>query len=60
MFKALPRWLASKIPDSIYNWIMAPTKESAKDVIGRFVKDPKLRALLEGGQLIDWNLQPDK
>jgi len=28
--------------------------------VGRFIKDKKLRAIIAGGQLIDWNLQPNK
>jgi len=35
-------------------------KENGVDVISKFIKDPKLIAILAGGQLIDWNLQPNK
>lgn len=33
---------------------------TAQEVVNEYVKDPKLRAVLSGGQLIDWNLAPDK
>jgi len=29
-------------------------------VVNKYIKDPKLRAIIAGGQLIDWNLQPNK
>eukprot|EP01062_Namystynia_karyoxenos_P049653 TRINITY_DN380_c1_g1_i1.p2 TRINITY_DN380_c1_g1~~TRINITY_DN380_c1_g1_i1.p2 ORF type:complete len:820 (+),score=279.49 TRINITY_DN380_c1_g1_i1:121-2580(+) len=33
---------------------------TAKQMVDQHVRDPRLRAILSGGQLIDWNLEPDK
>ncbi len=60
LWKLRPRWLAALVPNSLYNRVMAPTTETAEVVVNRFVKDKKLRALLSGGQLIDWNLKPNE
>jgi len=35
-------------------------RRTASEVVAEYVADPELRALLSGGQLIDWNLAPDK
>lgn len=50
--KQISRWLAG------LSWTLG--RRTAKEVVEEHVKDPELRALLSGGQLIDWNLSPDK
>jgi len=44
----------------ISSYLETYTKPSADEVLKRYFKDQRLIALLGGGQLIDWNLQPDK
>eukprot|EP01065_Artemidia_motanka_P038766 TRINITY_DN47610_c0_g1_i1.p1 TRINITY_DN47610_c0_g1~~TRINITY_DN47610_c0_g1_i1.p1 ORF type:complete len:822 (+),score=297.06 TRINITY_DN47610_c0_g1_i1:90-2555(+) len=39
---------------------MAVCQVTAKEMVHKFVNNPRLRAILTGGQLIDWNLEPDK
>jgi len=50
--KALSRMLA--------NIAQGYGRRTASEVVADYVNDPELRALLTGGQMIDWNLSPDK
>ena len=54
-YRLLPRFLGNWLRPYITKY----TSRTADDVLKSFFKDPKLIALLGGGQLIDWNLKPD-
>lgn len=69
----IPNYLmyAKLIPDSfpfagpLRSWLWQQLRKSQPEVsaatrVAQFVQDPKLRALLSGGQLIDWNLAPNR
>eukprot|EP01084_Bolivina_argentea_P317117 549790_1 len=47
----------------IYKTFIAPlmkyTKMTADEVVSQYIDDPKLRAILSGGQLLDWCLIPN-
>ena len=48
------------IINKLYAHTMEMAQFTAKEMVEKYVQDPELRAVLSGGQLIDWNLQPDK
>jgi phytoene dehydrogenase-like protein len=62
MLKILPQWLIKHTP--IGSWLYTRTEQhtsrTADEVVAEHISDPKLRALLSAGQLIDWNLEPDR
>ena len=58
--KLLPKWLLRLLKPALYAQILKYTSRTSEDVVSQFIKDPRLRALLSGGQLIDWNLRPSK
>ena len=69
----IPNFLmyAKLLPDSfpfarpLRGWLWQQLRKSqpelsASERVAQFVQDPRLRALLSGGQLIDWNLAPNR
>ena len=62
LLKALPEWLLRVV--ALRRWLLARLEREAgavaSDVVAACVSDPKLRALLSGGQLIDWNMVPSR
>jgi len=62
LLKALPDWILGIgfVRRFLVQTMQRSARETASEVIEQCVKDSKLRALLSAGQLIDWNLQPDK
>eukprot|EP00958_Prasinococcus_capsulatus_P023947 scaffold3674_cov371-Prasinococcus_capsulatus_cf.AAC.4 len=51
--KAIRGWLWDRVRDT-------RPEITAEEQVAKFVKDPALRALLSGGQIIDWNLAPNR
>lgn len=50
---------AGRLRSWLWSKVRARSPEvTARDKIAEYVKDPVLRALLSGGQMIDWNLAP--
>lgn len=55
-YRFLPSFFQNILLEELESYL-SPTAET---VINSLFKEPKLRALISGGQLIDWNLQPNK
>jgi len=62
VLKALPNWLIrmSFVKKFLIRRISNAASVTATHVVNDCVSDPRLRALLSAGQLIDWNLKPDE
>lgn len=63
VIQMLPEWLLDRFPKlraGLFKVLEQGTQRTAEEVVAECVSDPKLQALLSAGQLIDWNLQPDK
>ena len=62
ILKILPlSWQNSFVGRWLFSLFLSKAADrSATEEVEKFIKDPKLRALLSGGQLIDWNLAPDR
>ena len=58
--KFFQKWLPGFLKNYLLKKLEDYTKPTAETVVNSVFKDPKLRAVISGGQLIDWNLQPDK
>eukprot|EP00951_Prasinocladus_malaysianus_P043999 scaffold558818_cov29-Prasinocladus_malaysianus.AAC.1 len=60
--KLLPYNMPGRL--AVSNWLAKIAqgygRRTAKELVNEYVTDPELRALLAGGQMIDWNLAPDK
>ena len=62
LIKILPDWMIriGFIRQYLMKKVSNACSRVATDVINECVSDPRLRALLSAGQLIDWNLKPDE
>ena len=63
LVQILPEWILDRFPSlssRLFGILRTATQPIASEVVAECVSDPKLQALLSAGQLIDWNLQPDK
>lgn len=58
--KIFQNWLPSFLKNYLLTKLEEYTKPTAETVVNSIFTNPKLRALISGGQLIDWNLQPNK
>ena len=58
--KLFQKWLPNFLSNHFLSKIEEATKPTAYSVVSSLFSDPKLKSLIGGGQLIDWNLQPDK
>lgn len=56
----LMKLMPGSFSDFLFRFISDYTRLTSDQVVKMCVKDRRLVALLSGGQLIDWNLQPDK
>eukprot|EP01090_Pellita_catalonica_P016544 TRINITY_DN4760_c0_g2_i1.p1 TRINITY_DN4760_c0_g2~~TRINITY_DN4760_c0_g2_i1.p1 ORF type:complete len:464 (-),score=87.12 TRINITY_DN4760_c0_g2_i1:234-1478(-) len=61
LLRLLPRrFNKSRLYKWLYGKMLNQMNLTADEVVKEYVSDPRLIALLSGGQLIDWNLQPNK
>ena len=58
--KITQKWLPKVLSNYFLRRLEEATKPTADSVVSALFTDPKLKSLISGGQLIDWNLQPDK
>lgn len=58
--KILPSWTPKFITGYLLKKLEKLTAPTAIEVVSKLFKDPKLVALISAGQLIDWNLKPDR
>lgn len=57
--RLLPASMQSLV-EPLYKGFMESASKTAKEVVGSMTKNKTLEALLSGGQLIDWNMEPDR
>ena len=62
LMKLLPlSWTKGYLHSALHKlFLYCGAGKTADEMVKNYFKDPKLQALISGGQLIDWNLAPDQ